>query len=92
MSGQQQPGVASEAADDSVADEVTVTIDGAEITISRAKVAALAGRIAASPDGEGTGSLFAFMAGLPGSELASEQEIGPKGPGPRPDPKPEPAT
>lgn len=92
MSGQQQPDAASDAADDSVADEVTVTIGGAEVTISRAKVAALAERIAGSPDGDGTGSLFAFMAALPGSEFASEQEVGPKGPGPRPDPEPEPAT
>ncbi len=81
---EQQTGVAPEAADDTVADKLTLTIDGEEIVIDRAQVAALAERIAASPDG--AGALFTFMAGLPGSDLAPEQEIGPKGPGPRPDP------
>lgn len=87
MSEQQDKSAEQAAADrdDGVDEQIAVTIDGEEIVIDRAKVAALAERIAASPDGDRAGALFTFMASLPGADLAAEREIGPKGPGPRPD-------
>ena len=78
-------GVAFEAADVSVADKLTSTVDGKDFVIDRAKIAARAELIIGSPDGAGDGGLFAFLAGLPGSGLRPAQEIGPKGPRPDPD-------